>query len=79
MQTVEQALGDLQKLTNAKITQEEFGKALGTGRANISQRIKNNSLLTIEEIKKLENYFGVNYQELHILNVNEAIGMIKCS
>ena len=29
-----------------EISQEEFGKALGTGRANISKRIKNGSLLT---------------------------------
>ena len=39
-------LDRLQNLTNAKISQEEFGKALGTGRANISKRIKNGSLLT---------------------------------
>ena len=71
MQTVKQALDSLQNLTNAKITQEEFGKALGTGRANISRRIKNNSLLTLAEIKKLENYFEVEYNEIHLLNNNE--------
>lgn len=46
MLTVKQAFDSIQNLTNAKISQEEFGKALGTGRANISKRIKNGSLLT---------------------------------
>lgn len=68
MQTVKQALDHLQNVTNTKITQEEFGKALGTCRANISKRIKNNSVLTLAEIKKLENYFEVEYNEFHFLN-----------
>lgn len=59
MLTVEQALNSLQNLTNAKISQEEFGKALGTGRANVSKRIKRNSVLSLEEIKKVESYFNV--------------------
>lgn len=59
MLTVEQAFDSIQNLTNAKISQEEFGKALGTGRANISKRIKNKSVLTLEETKKLESYFNV--------------------
>ena len=71
MQTVKQALDNLQNLTNVKITQEEFGKALGTSRANISKRIKNNSILTLGEIKKLENYFEVKYNEIHLLSNNE--------
>lgn len=66
MQTVGQALESLQNLTNVKISQEEFGKALGTGRANISLRIKNKSRLTREEIQKLEKYFNVEYNELHL-------------
>ena len=71
MQTVKEALEHIQKITDTKITQEEFGKALGTGRANISLRIKNNSELTLTEIKKLEKYFDIEYQELHLLNSNE--------
>lgn len=72
MQTVGQALESLQNLTNAKISQEEFGKALGTGRANISLRIKNKSRLTREEIHKLEKYFNVEYNELHLLTLPES-------
>lgn len=72
MQTVGQALECLQNLTNAKISQEEFGKALGTGRANISLRIKNNSKLTREEIEKLEKYFKVEYKEIHSLSLDEV-------
>lgn len=71
MQTIKEALEHLQKVTNSKITQEELGKALGTGRANISLRIKNNSELTLPEIKKIEKYFGVNYTEIHLLNSQE--------
>lgn len=71
MQTIKEALEHLQKVTNSKITQEELGKALGTGRANISLRIKNNSELTLPEIKKIEKYFGVNYTEFHILDLEE--------
>lgn len=59
MLTVEQAFDSIQNLTNAKISQEEFGKALGTGRANISKRIKNGSFLNLDEMKKLEAYFDI--------------------
>lgn len=59
MLTVEEALNSLQNLTNVKISQGEFGKALGTCRSNISQRIKNKSILTAQEVKKLETYFDV--------------------
>lgn len=69
MLTVEEALNSLQNLTNAKISQEEFGKALGTGRANISKRIKNKSVLTLEETKKIESYFNVILLEGGVKNL----------
>ncbi len=59
MTTVGEILDTIQNLTNSKISQEEFGKALGTGRSNISLRIKNESQVTHEELKRLENYFNV--------------------
>lgn len=59
MATVKEILDTIQNLTNSKISQEEFGKALGTGRANISLRIKNESKVTYEEVKKLEEYFKI--------------------
>lgn len=69
MLTVEQAFDSIQNLTNAKISQEEFGKALGTGRANISKRIKNKSVLTLEERQKLESYFNVILLEGGVKNL----------
>jgi transcriptional regulator with XRE-family HTH domain len=69
MLTVEQAFDSIQNLTNAKISQEEFGKALGTGRANISKRIKNKSVLTLEETKKIESYFNVVLLEGGVKNL----------
>ena len=59
MNTLKEVLDTIQNLTNSKISQEEFGKALGTGRSNISLRIKNNSVVTNQERKKLESYFNV--------------------
>lgn len=50
----------LQNLTNAKISQDEIGKALGIGRSTVSLRVSRNSKLKLTEIKKLEEYFGVN-------------------
>ena len=69
MLTVEQAFDSIQNLTNAKISQEEFGKALGTGRANISKRIKNKSVLTNQERQKLESYFNVVLLEGGVKNL----------
>jgi len=61
MPTIDEIKVILQKLTNRpKITYTEIGEKLGTGRANISLRAKNNSEVTLEEIKKLEGGFGVS-------------------
>jgi len=50
----------LQKLTNKKISFNDIGVALGTSRANISNRAKRGSLLKLEEVNKIEKYFNVN-------------------
>lgn len=50
----------LQNLINLNISQTEIAKALGVGRANISLRMKNNSIVTQAEINKIEKYFKVN-------------------
>lgn len=69
MTTVKEVLDELQNLTNTKISQEELGKALGTGRSNISLRIKNESKVTHEEVKKLESYFNVVLLEGGVKNL----------
>lgn len=60
MTTIKEIQLTLQNLLKKTITQTEIGKALGTGRSNINFRLKNNSKVKIEEIKKLEDYFKVN-------------------
>ena len=57
----------LQKKTKTKVTQTLIGKALNTGRSNISLRIKHNSELSVQELKLIENYFNVSIiNELNI-------------
>ena len=62
----------LQKLTNRKITYTDIGNIIGTGRANISLRAKNNSQLTSKELNLLEAAYNVslsgNKQIKHIEN-----------
>lgn len=55
---------DLQKLTNRKITYTDIGNILGTGRANISTRAKNNSQVTPKEITLLENAYNVSLSDI---------------
>ena len=53
----------LQNLTDKRITLEKIANALGITKGAVSIRIKNaNSMLRLDEIKKLENYFMVNLQ-----------------
>ncbi len=53
----------LQNLKNCKITQRDIATALNVGTSAVSLRLKNpNSMLRLDEIKKLENYFMVNLQ-----------------
>lgn len=64
---------DLQKLTNRKITYTDIGNILGTGRANISTRAKNNSQVTPKEISLLENAYNVSLSDI------KHIKQYKCS
>lgn len=52
------------------VSQVEIGKALGTGRSNISFRLKGKSKIKIEEIKKLDEYFDVDI--MRFIDPNEA-------
>lgn len=60
MATIKEIQTQLSSITNAKIKQTDIAKALNVGKANISLRIKNNSKMTFEEIKKIEDYFHVS-------------------
>lgn len=73
MSTITEIQDTLQNLTNTKITQSDIAEALGTGRSNISLRIKNNSQLSFEEVKKIESYFNVSLNEQKINFDNKQI------
>lgn len=49
----------LQNLTKKKIFLADFAKILQCGKANISNRAKNGSEVTVSELQKIENYFGL--------------------
>ena len=58
-------------LTRRNITQTKIAEALGTTRSNISLRIKNKSLITNEELEKVEKFFNISIskdEQLHIVN-----------
>lgn len=59
MLTIKDLQTELQTLTNTKITQVAFANALGTSKGNISMRMKNGSLVTIEEIKKIITFLNI--------------------
>ena len=59
MQTISEVLDLLKNVTNLKVSQSDLAKALTVTRATISFRVKNNSPVTFEERKKIENYFDV--------------------
>lgn len=49
----------LQNLKNIKITNEEIANIISTSSQNISKRIKNKSEVTVSELEKIQDYFGV--------------------
>ena len=63
MTTVNEIQLILQNCLKRTVSQTEIGKAIGTGRSNINLRIKNNSEIKKEEIKKLEEYFKLKIPE----------------
>ena len=67
----------LRLLTKRNISQAEVGVALNTTRSNISLRCKNKSLLTAEEIKKINQHFKVNIEQNHDNERNIVIEQIK--
>lgn len=60
MSTITQVMDTLQNLTNAKINQSDIARALNITRATVSARVKTESQVTFEEIKKLEEIYKVD-------------------
>lgn len=60
MATITDIIGTLQNLTGAKINQSDIARALNITRATVSTRIKTQSRVNFEEIKKLENVYNVD-------------------
>lgn len=56
---VTQLLDLIQKKTSDTINQSMLAKALGVTRQTICNRIRNNSEITISELEKIEEFFGV--------------------
>ena len=55
----------IQNLTNKRVTLQGIANALGITKGAVSIRTKNpNSMLRLDEIKKLESYFMINLQNL---------------
>lgn len=60
MLTMKELQVELQKLTSTKITQVDFANSLGTTKSNISLRMKNDSHVTLDEIKKIIAHLNIN-------------------
>lgn len=58
-------------LTKRNISQTDIAKAFGTTRSNISLRMKNKSEVSSEELKKVEQYYGISLlgdEKINIVN-----------
>ena len=72
MLTIKEIHETLQKTSKVKISQADIATALGTTRSNISLRIKNNSEATYQEIKKIEDFFSITFNDPMTQNARHA-------
>lgn len=72
MLTIKEIHEILQKTSKVKISQADIATALGTTRSNISLRIKNNSEANYQEIKKIEEFFDIMFNDPMTQNARHA-------
>lgn len=77
MPTINEVKDQLQNLTNTKISYTDIGNVLGTGRANISLRAKNDSQISVNELRKLEEAYNVDLIKQRLNNLSESLGLAK--
>lgn len=77
MPTILELQTNLQNVTNQKITQTDIANALGTSRANISLRIKNNSQATLTEVRKIVEYLHVSKPHEILNNILKMDGKLS--
>jgi len=65
---LEELLAIISKKTESYVNQSLLAESLGITRQTVSNRIKNDSQVTVSELKKIEDYFGIN-----ILNESENV------
>lgn len=66
---LEELLTLLSKKTGNYVNQSGLAECLGVTRQTISNRIKNESQVTVNELKKVEDFFGISF-----LNGNDDLG-----
>lgn len=69
---IKELLDLIEKKSAVRINQSMISRALGVTRQNIYNRIKNNSEITISELEKIQDFFGLN-----LMGNNNGNGMIK--
>lgn len=65
-------------ITNRRISQSEIAQVLNMTRANISLRMKNKSEITVSELQKLEQHYGISLYKGNVwenLKPNYDIGV----
>ena len=72
---LDELLNIIQKKTGTYVNQTTLATALGITRQTISNRIKGNSEVTISELKKFEEFFGVNLFAEEPVNDMEIVNL----
>ena len=77
MPTINEVQKKIENLTNIKVSYTDIGNALGTGRANISLRAKNNSQVTVNELKKIGDKYNIDLIKQKLNNISQELSFDK--